>query len=194
MQVMGREINLKDIGVLFVSILVIVAFGPDLWFRFNPQRPVSVQPVVAKEASVVAGVPKITVQGPKRLEVYERDQIVKKMRPPAEVASNQSNQFTSSAEIEPMPYGGTAVSFTNTTSGKSGIVLTAKPRPFFEFKNVREIGLYGGVSPKGSAGMVDSRWTFARTGFVNWDVKAVGIVAPGYDPIGLALVGAHGEF
>jgi hypothetical protein len=148
---------------------------------------------VAAELPKAATVKKSFTVGPKQLEVYDRSDLLKKVPVPAGIAQNHQNQFTSAVDVPKMPYGGQAVSFTNISSGKSGIAVQANKRPLLGIGGKTKIGAIGGISNQGNIAI----------GYVSQDVVRVGPVNVGATPIvgaignkALFAVGAHvhGEF
>lgn len=188
MQIQGRKISPIVAGLVLLGL---IAGGSAIWNWYHPKQAITKQPVVAQEAIKAADIPKTTVAGPKTLVAYNREKIIKAMKPPAEIAEDKRNQFTTSANIPPSPYGGSALSFTNISTGKSGIIYQAKATPFFELKNVRELAVDYGITSKGKQeGVVGARWTFLRTGIVNWHGKA----EVSTSPEAKVFVGVHAEF
>jgi len=117
--------------------------------RFFPQKVITATPQVAPQAKQVEDVPQIAIPGPKKLIVYKRDQIIKKIPLPAEVQNNANNQFTAAVQVPVSPYGGTATAFTNISTGKTDIVVSSKERPFFGFGGETNFVALAGVSTKG---------------------------------------------
>jgi hypothetical protein len=168
--------------------LALLAVASIVWTKYFPKQQASTTPTVQPEAVKVVDVPKVTIKGPKILEVYDKEKFGKKIPLPPEVKDNPSAAVTAAADIKPSRYGGTATAFTNTSTGKSGIVYQAKERPFFEFKRDVEIYAEYGVSTKGSQqAAAGSRWTFLRTGPVHYHVRG----EVNSQPEAKALVGVH---
>lgn len=140
------------IYVIYVGIaFLVVAVGFFIWNRFKPAEELqSHEPLVAQEAKKAVNVKKTSVKAPETIEVYDRSDLLNKVPVPAEVSQNQANQFTATAEIGKMEYGGKAVSFLNITTGKSGIVLQANPRPKFGFGGSTNFLAASGVSTRGN--------------------------------------------
>jgi hypothetical protein len=190
------QINLpkfKEIDWIRTLALVfsILAFSSALWNWYNPRQQASTKPEVMPESTKVVDVPKITLKGPKTIEVYDKGKLDRKIPLPPEIKGDKNAQPTATADIKPSQYGGTAVSFTNLSTGKSGIVYQAKPVPFFEFKNVRELSVDYGITTKGiQHGTLGARWTFLRTGIVNWHGR--GEIST--EPEAKVFLGVHAEF
>lgn len=152
----------KIATVLFLAVCVaaciIVAYK-----IIRPAQNPSTAPEIAPEALKAADVPKSMVNGPKRLEVYDKRQLDKKVPLPVEVRDNSNIQATTTADIKPSPYGGTAVAYTNISTGKSGISYQAKPRPWYELGGQTAIGAGIGISTYGGqAGAVRIRQDVLR--------------------------------
>lgn len=183
-----REIDWIKTAALVLGIL---ACASAVWNWYHPPQPASTTPGVMPESTKVADIPKITLKGPKTLEVYDKGKLGGKIPLPPEVKDDKNAHPTATADIKPSPYGGTAVSFTNVSTGKSGIVYQAKTAPFFEFKNVKEIAIDYGITSKGiQQGTLGARWTFLRTGIVNWHGR--GEITT--EPEAKAFLGVHAEF
>ena len=135
-----------------VGAFLSVCMAAMMIFAYKLLRP-SVKPVagpqIAPEASKAIDVPKIVIDGPKKLQVYDKGKLAKKIALPPELKDSPHEQPTATADIKPSAYGGTAVSFTNMSTGKSVISYQAKPRPWFEFGGQTAIGGGIGISSKG---------------------------------------------
>ncbi|NTW88709.1 MAG: hypothetical protein HGB26_06205 [Desulfobulbaceae bacterium] len=170
-----------------------VAGGIFLYNRFYPDKPISSTPQVAQQAPQVENVPQAVIAGPKKLVVYKRDKIVQKVDLPPVVRDNPQNQFTAAVQVPVSPYGGTATSFTNMSTGKSDIVISSKPRPLFGVGGKTSIGLFGGMSTKGNVALGYADQQILRVGPVNLGVAAGGGVV-GVDGLLGAVVRISGEF
>ena len=126
----------------------------------------------------------------KPIYVYQKPELGKVIPLPPEVRDNPAIVATATANVLPSPYGGVAVAFTNTTTGRSNISYQAKPTPFWEFKKEIEASAEWGVNSKGTQ-MIQGgiRYTPLRTGILNWHIKAEGDSSHGELK---ALIGAHG--
>jgi hypothetical protein len=155
-------------GVFVVAILGGLIFAYKMFWGAPAIKSI---PLIAKEAPQAAKVQKIFIPGPVRYQVYNKAELVKKIPVPAEIAQDKNIQFNSTAAIQPSPYGGTAVGFTNMTSGKSGIVYTPKARPWYGFGGVSEIGAGLDMSTKtGTTGVIEARQDIIRL----WGAQVVG--------------------
>ena len=179
--------------IILLLVLAILAMGISLYNHFWPTKPITSVPVVAQEASKAEGVPKIEVQGPKHLQVYKKEELGKKIPMVPEVANNPQLQPTATAQLVPMPYGGTATSFTNMTSGHSLISVTPKSRPLFGFGGKTGIGALGGSTTRGSVAIGYVSQDVVRVGPVNIGIAA-GLGVIGSDSLMGAAVHIHGEF
>jgi hypothetical protein len=150
--------------LITVGVLAGLAFAYKLFWS----KPAIVNtPLVAKEAPAATRVEKVYIKGPERLVVYNREDLIKKIPIAPEVVADHHNQFTSSAAIIPSPYGGTAVAFTNISTGKSGISYIPKERPWFGFGGQTEVGIRGGIGTSGTTGVAYARQDILRIGKVN---------------------------
>jgi len=173
--------------------LFIVAGVIFLYNRFWPKAVIEeLSSHVAAELPKAANIKKHTITAPKTIEVYDRSDLLKKVPVAAEVAQNQSNQFTATAVIPPMRYGGQAVSFTN-MSGKSGMAVQANKRPLFGFGGKTGIGVVAGVSTKGNIAAIYTSQDIIRIGPVNLGVAAGGGTI-GSDAVGAGVIHIHSEF
>jgi len=174
-------------------ILIGIASCFFLYNRFWPSKPIVAIPSVMPEASKAENVPKIVIAGPKKLQVYKKDELGKKIPLPPEVANNPQMQPTATAQLTPMPFGGTATSFTNISTGQSVISTTPKERPLFGFGGKTSVGLLGGISTKGSVGIGYVGQQILRVGPVELGVAAgLGII--GTDSLMGAVIHLKSEF
>lgn len=154
---------------LFVASGLIFAYN-----RFWPQ-PEELESHVAAELPKAANIKKKTITGPKQLEVYDRQDLLEKVPVPAEISQNEANQFTATAEIPAMPYGGQAVTYVNYTTYKTGTSLSANKRPLFGIGGKTKIGAVAGVSTRGNMAI----------GYIGQDVVRIG-------PINIGVAGGGG--
>jgi hypothetical protein len=175
------------IGLFVVAGLMFV------YNRFWTKAPINTNPVVAPESANVANVPKEAITGPKQLVIYKRELFLKKQPVPAEIANNPNNQFTASATIVPMPNSGTAVAFTNMSSGVTQIVTQANKRPLFGFGGKTSVGVVAGVTTRGNSAAAYVSQDVARVSAVNVGVAVVGGTL-GNDAVAGAFLHVHGEF
>ena len=165
-----------------------------IWLKkaFWPVAPINTTPQVLQEAPKAASVERIYIPGPERIMVYDRPALLAKIPVAPVVAQNQHNQFTATADVPNSPYGGTAVAFTNTSSGVSGIAYTAKERPLFGWGGSGGVSIRGGVgagnSSTGYTGGVAIRQNIIRVSDVQ--ISAVGElnISTYQKPEGRALV------
>jgi hypothetical protein len=128
-------------------------------------------PQVAAEAPKAVDIPKLEIPPPRTLTVYKRDELLRKIPVAPEVANNPQNQFTAAVTTPAAPYGGTAVAFTNTTTGKSGVSFTPKTRPWYGFGGTTEVGLGVDLSTRaGEVGVGELRQDVVRL----WGAQVVG--------------------
>jgi len=179
--------------VYALIVLGIVAGLIFAYNRFFPQSQIVAVPVIAPEAKKAEDVPKITIQGPKKIVVYDKAKLGKKIPLPPEVASNQHEQPTATAELPKLPYGGTSTAFINMSTGKSTISVTPKERPLFGFGGKTTLGLLGGIANKGNVAILYASQPVFRVGPVNVGVAAgAGII--GTDSITGAVINISGQF
>ena len=111
----------------------------------------------------VAVVPQITVPM-KRLTVYDKPALAKKVKLPAVITETPANQVTATATL-PASEGYDVLAFTNTSTGASSIVAMPKPRPFLAIESAKEVGIRYGLSTRaGQGGDVYGRYSFLRIG------------------------------
>lgn len=177
-------------AMLVLGVLAGLAFA---YNRFWPKPAIVATPQVAPEARKAEDIPKEVVAGPAKLVVYNRKKIVNKIPLPPEVANNPQNQFVSTAQIMPSPYGGATTTFVNMSTGQAGTVYTPKERPLFGFGGKTGIGLLGGISNRGDVAL----------GYISQEVLRIGPanlgVAGGGGKIGTestfgAVIHIHGQF
>jgi len=183
----GRWLVYALIGLGVVAGLVFV------FNRFWPEKPIVSIPTVLPEAKEAVKIEKIYIPGPVRIVVYDRDALTGKVPIPPEVAKDKNNQFTSTAEIPKAPWGGTAVGFTNMTTGKSAISFTPKERPLFGFGGKTSVGTLGGISTKGNVAIGYVGQDILRVGPVNLGVAGGGGMI-GVDALLGGVIHLHGEF
>ncbi len=137
--------------IIIIALLCVAAIVGAIWLKkiVWPVKPVNTTPQVMQEAPQAEDIPRLEIPPPKKLVVYSRDELLRKIPQPAAVAQNPHNQFTATAAITPSPYGGTAVAYTNRSTGVSGITYTPKPRPWIEWGGSGAIGIRGGVGATG---------------------------------------------
>lgn len=183
--------RLNSIDWLRTAALIfgILAACSILWNHFYPKQQAATTYSTAAPIPAAANVPTQELP-PQRVIVLVKQEAIKKLPDlPPEVKNDPKAQITTTADIKPSPYGGSAVAFINTSTGRSSIVYKAKERPFFEFK--RQVELYAeyGVSTRGNQqAAAGSRWTFIRTGAINWHAKGEINSAPEAK----AMLGVHG--
>lgn len=158
----------RKIGIrLFVAVCVAGAFIFAYKLMHPAPKPVT-GPQIAQEAPKAADVPKVVMAGPKTITVYVKERLAEKIPLPPEVRDNPQIQPTATAAIVPSPYGGTAVSFINRSTGVSGISYQPKPRPWFKFGGQTAIGAGAGLSSYGGqVGAVRIRQDVLRLWSVN---------------------------
>jgi hypothetical protein len=162
------KIPWRKIGV--VAFLVVCVAGAQLaaYRLTHPAPKPSTGPQIASPAPQAANVPQVVIPGPKVITVYVKQKLAEKVPLPPEVANNPQVQATATAAIIPSPYGGTAVSYTNMTTGVSGISYQPKARPWYEFGGQTAIGAGAGVSfMGGQTGAVRIRQDVLRLWGVN---------------------------
>lgn len=130
-----------------------------VWLRFKapdvrPGEVVQAAPVKAvKDEPVVA-------EKPKQLIVY-RDtvRIVEKMGLPPAAPQERVQQ---AVEVPRLKYGGTAVTFTNLSTGQSRSVIKASESPWFAFRNDLSAGIGYGVGTNGTTVTTRIRYDVAQ--------------------------------
>ena len=173
-------------------VLGMCAAGIFVYNRFKPKPPPAA-PQVLPEAPKAESVTKTMVPAPKRLEVYDKSDLLKKIPASPALANDSKIQFTSSAAVPVSLYGGTALSFTNMSTGKSGIDYTPKARPWFGFGGKTSIGALGGVSTKGNVAIGYVGQDVVRLWSVNIGVAGGGGVI-GADGLLGGVIHVHGDF
>jgi hypothetical protein len=164
--------------IVFYSLIAVGAIVGGIWLKkmFWPVAPVNTTPQVLAEAPKAANVERIYIPGPTKILIYNKEELAAKIPMPPAVVQNPNNQFTATAAVPSSPYGGTAVAFTNTSSGVTNISYTAKPRPIFGWGGDGGVSIRGGVgagnSSSGYTGGVAVRQKIIRVSAVQ--VSAVG--------------------
>lgn len=188
-----KALDWKRILLYSVIGCGVLGVGVFTFNRFFPTKPIVNTPIVTPEASAVVKVPKIIITGPKKLVVYNKPQLQGATTIPPDVANNPNNQYTSSGQIPIAPYGGTAIGFTNMSTGVSRIIVSVKERPLFGFGGKTQVGVLGGISTKGSVGIAYVGQDIVRIGVVNLGVAGGGGII-GTDALAGAVINLHGEF
>jgi hypothetical protein len=188
-----QKLTLRNWLIIAAVVAVAIFAGTQAWHWYHPAEKASTAPTVTQEAPKAVEIPKVAIPAPKTLTVYERKKFVAAIPLPPEVKANPANEFTATAVIKPSPYGGTAVAFTNMTTGVTGITYQAKPAPFFELKSLLEISGDYGYSTRGQVIQGSMRYTPLRIGPANLHIRGeVGTNGGVFE--GKALAGIHGEF
>jgi hypothetical protein len=156
---------------LIIAGGVIFIVGGQVWLWYHPKEQASTTTVVLPEAKRAESVTKYIVQPPQHIYIYQKEELAGKINLPSEVKKDPTIQVTATADIKPAPYGGTAVSYMNMTTGKSAISFEAKGRPLFEWKKEVEASLDYGVSSKGTVMQGGVRFTPVRIGGFNIHLK-----------------------
>lgn len=177
-------------ALIVLGCLAAIAFAVQ---RFWPDKPIVAVPTVMPEAKKAVDVPKITVPGPKKIVIYDKEKLGKKIPLPPEIAKDPHVQPTATAQIPKLPYGGTGTSFINMSSGVSVISVTPAKRPIFEFGGKTGLGALGGVSTKGNVAVGYVSQPIVRVGAVTIGVAGGGGII-GVDGILGAVVHLSGSF
>lgn len=160
--------RLSNIPWLKIAVWIIVVVGATggaiaAYKLLHPAAKPVTGPQIASPAPQAANVPQVVMPGPRVITVYVKQKLAEKVPLPPEVANNQQIQATATAAIIPSPYGGTAVAYTNMTTGVSGISYQAKSRPWYEFGGQTAIGAGAGLSSMGGqAGAIRVRQDVLR--------------------------------
>lgn len=101
----------------------------------------------------------------KKLVVYDKAALAKKVDLPAPIAQDRNAQVTSTAKLPASKGGYEVLSFTNVSTGASSIVSRPLPRPLIGFEPYVELGMrYGLSSDAGQTADIFGRYTFLRVG------------------------------
>lgn len=130
-----------------------------LWlhFRVPDVRPGEV--VLATPAKTVKNEP-VVAEKPKQLIVY-RDtvRVVEKIGLPPAAPQERVQQ---AIEVPRLKYGGTAVTFTNLSTGQSRSVIKASESPWFAFRNDLSAGVGYGIGTNGTTVTTRLRYDVAQ--------------------------------
>ena len=119
------------------------------WAKFGPRVPLSVTEfTTTKPISEVKNVPQKTLQVPKGLRVYQKQELIKKVSLPKEVVDSPTKEVTATGDIPATEYGAEAVAVLDTATGNSEIIAKAKPRPLFSLEKHGAVGVRAGVSTR----------------------------------------------
>lgn len=156
---------LVAIGALAIGIMA-----------YNLLRPAPKQataPYITSEAPKAENVPKVVMAGPKTITVYVKEKLNQKVPLPPAVMNNPNIQAVATGDIKPAPYGGTAVAYTNISTGASGVSFQAKTRPWLQFGGQTSIGVGVGLSSQGGqVGAVRIRQDVLRLWSANISAEA----------------------
>jgi len=139
--------------IVFYGLMTVAVTTGAIWAKkmIWSVRPIDTAPQVLAEAPQAAKVERIYIPGPTKILIYDKRELENKIPVPPAVSTNPQNQYTATASVPVSPYGGTAISYTNMSTGQAGIAYTAKPRPLFGFGGTGGVGVRGGVGA-GNAG------------------------------------------
>lgn len=131
--------------------------------------PKQTAPTTYQTAAPIPAVANVPTQElpPQRVVVLVKQEAIKKLPDlPPEVKADPKQQVTTTADIKPSPYGGSAVAFINTSTGKSSIIYKAKERPLIGFPQDVTIGVRYGVTTRspGQEAQLYGRYDFVRVG------------------------------
>ena len=120
-----------------------------LWAKFGPQPKISTTEFTAvKPIAEVKNVPRVVVQVPKGIKVYQKQELIKKVSLPKEVVDSPTKEVTATGDIPATEYGAEAVAVLDTATGDSEIIAKAKPRPLFSLEKHGSVGVRAGVSTR----------------------------------------------
>lgn len=141
------------------GVVAAVGLAYLLWLRFKAPDVRPGEVVQAPPAKAVKNEP-VVAEKPKRLIVY-RDtvRIVEKMGLPPAASQERVQQ---AVEVPRLKYGGTAVTFTNLSTGQSRSVIKASESPWFAFRNDLSAGIGYGVSTNGTTVTTRLRYDVAQ--------------------------------
>lgn len=139
----------------FTVVLLVVGVISAVIIMYKVLRPAPAAtsaargPAVLPEATRAEAVPKLEIPGPKRMTVYDKDMLDGEIPLPPAIKNNPRVQPTATADTPAAPYGGKVVSYTNVSTGKSGLSFQAAPRPWFGFGGQTAIGGGAGITTDG---------------------------------------------
>ena len=164
-------------GIVIAAAVFLLVWLAWLWYGKQPQAPQSY--LVAPPAKAVAGINKVDHPAPPRIKVIPKAEASKKLKLPAEVATDNNQQVISTADIGPAPDGATAVTTMNTTTGESSTLVKAKPRPLFSFLRNGAAGMRYGIDTSGQQqAVLFIRQDVARVGNVYMSFEAEARTVP----------------
>jgi hypothetical protein len=190
-------------GTVILAVFLVIAVFAAIWLYLRP--------TVKTVTTTVAGPPQYvnvpvetTVEKIVKVPVYitkiityDKQAIVKALDLPFKAVSSNSTQVIADAQIPTTRSdgenvgGGSAVALLDTSTGNSEIIFKPDEPPWWTFKNNINLGLYYGLSSReGQSGQIDGRWTFLRTGRLEWDLK--GMITTRTEAV--ILGGVHMEF
>jgi hypothetical protein len=145
--------------LIIYGVIAAIGLAYLLWLRFKAPDVRPGEVVQAAPAKAVKNEPVVT-EKPKQLIVY-RDtvRIVEKMGLPPAAPQERVQQ---AVEVPRLKYGGTAVTFTNLSTGQSRSVIKASESPWFAFRNDLALGVGAGVSTGGNTSAVRLRYDVAQ--------------------------------
>jgi hypothetical protein len=137
-----------------------------IWNHFYPKQTASTTYTTTAPIPAVANVPTQELP-PQKVIVLVKQEAVKKLPDlPPDMKADPKQQITTTADIKPSPYGGSAVAFINTSTGRSSIIYKAKERPWLGFPSDITLGVRYGVTTRapGQESQLYAKWDFFRIG------------------------------
>jgi hypothetical protein len=148
---------------LVVAAAVAVA-GWSLWRWYAPETPITQAAYTAaqpegKSAALVKEEIPVT-----RVKSLPKAAASKKLRLPAEVAADPTQQILDAVVVPPTRGGATAVAVLDTASGETRTLVRERPRPLLSLERGGEAGIRYGLAAGGNQAALYVRQDLARAG------------------------------
>lgn len=161
---------MRGAGIMLLIIVLAATAGAYVYSRVRPAD-IRALPVFNEAAQIkeVVNIKRVSIPGPKEIQVIEKEKIVEKIALPEWVKKDANQQIISTGTVEPDRNRGNveAVATLNTQTGESTMFMRQKDRKWLGLPNEAEIGIGYGIDSKGQVGAtVYARYDIARIGGV----------------------------
>lgn len=150
------------VALAFAALAIASLLANHFW----PKQTAPTTYTAAAPIPAAANVPTQEIPA-QRVVVLVKQEAIKKLPDlPPEIKLDPKAQITTTADIKPSPYGGSAVAFINTSTGRSSIVYKAKEMSLLGFPSDMTVGVRYGVTTRtpGQEGQVYAKWDLVRVG------------------------------